>query len=51
VPANYSVYYNKIIAMYQALKSDFNFDWVLYLDADAIITNMQINIEDIIARN
>lgn len=48
VPLEYSVYYNKIAAMYQAIKSDINFEWVLYLDADAIITNHAIKIEEII---
>lgn len=51
VPLEYSVYYNKIIAMYQTIKSDLNLEWVLYLDADAIITNHEIKIEDIIAKH
>lgn len=51
VPPNLSVYYNKIVAMYRALKSDYNFDWILYLDSDAIITNYDISIESIIQRH
>lgn len=51
VPLEYSVYYNKIIAMYQAIKSDINFEWILYLDADAIITNHTIKIEEIIEKH
>lgn len=50
VPLEYSVYYNKIAAIYQTIKSDINFEWVLYLDADAIITNQSIKLEDIIAK-
>lgn len=51
VPEEYSVFYNKILAICEVLKSNMNFDWVLYLDADAIITNNQIGIEEIIRRH
>ena len=51
VPLEYSVYYNKILAIHQALKCNMNFDWILYLDSDAIVTNINIRIEDIIAQH
>ena len=51
VPKEYSCYYNKIKAVYEALKSNFNFDWILYLDTDAIITNDKVKIEDIIYKH
>lgn len=51
IPPNYSVYYNKIVALHRALKSNMNFEWVLYLDSDAIITNHNIKIEDIINKH
>ena len=51
VPTNISVYYNKIIAVNNILEDKRNFDWILYLDSDAIITNFVYNIEDIINRH
>ena len=51
VPPNISVYYNKLQAIYNAMFSELKPDWILYLDADAIVTNFSILIEDIIARH
>jgi hypothetical protein len=51
VPLERSVYYNKIVALYKGMETYPEIEWFLYLDADAIITNNQIKIEDIIARN
>lgn len=51
VPLERSVYYNKIVALYKAMETYPEIEWFLYLDADAIITNNQIKIEDIITRN
>ena len=51
VPVFVSVYYNKIIAVDSALKDQRNFDWVLYIDSDAAVSNFNHKIEDIIARH
>ena len=51
VPVFVSVYYNKIIAVDSALKDQRNFDWVLYIDSDAAVSNFKYNIEEIIARH
>jgi hypothetical protein len=51
VPVFVSVYYNKIIAVDSVLKDQRNFDWVLYIDSDAAISNFNHKIEDIIARH
>lgn len=51
VPTYMSVYYNKILAIDAVFKDPRKFDWILYLDSDAIITNFNYKIEDIIARH
>lgn len=51
VPVFVSVYYNKIVAVDSALKDQRNFDWVLYIDSDAAVSNFSYKIEDIIARH
>jgi hypothetical protein len=51
VPVFVSVYYNKIIAVDSALKDQRNFDWVLYIDSDAAVSNFNYKIEDIITRH
>lgn len=51
VPVFVSVYYNKIIAVDSVLKDQRNFDWVLYIDSDAAVSNFNHKIEDIIARH
>jgi hypothetical protein len=51
VPVFVSVYYNKIIAVDSVLKDQRNFDWVLYIDSDAAISNFKYNIEEIVARH
>ena len=51
VPVFVSVYYNKIVAVDSALKDQRNFDWVLYIDSDAAVSNFNYKIEDIIARH
>lgn len=51
VPVFISVYYNKIIAVDSVLKDQRNFDWVLYIDSDAAVSNFNHKIEDIIARH
>lgn len=51
VPVSISVYYNKILAIDSVFKDQRNFDWVLYLDSDAMITNFNYKIEDIINRH
>lgn len=51
VPVFVSVYYNKIIAVDSTLKDQRNFDWVLYIDSDAAVSNFNHKIEDIIARH
>ncbi len=51
VPLEYSVYYNKIAALLLAMEQHKNIEWFLYLDADAIITNDNIDIEMIIKRH
>ena len=51
VPVSMSVYYNKILAIDAVFKDARNFDWVLYLDSDAMITNFDYQIEDIINRH
>lgn len=50
VPAQISVYYNKIQAIFNAMNSDKNFEWILYLDSDACVANHNIRIEEIIER-
>lgn len=51
VPVFISVYYNKIIAVDSVLKDQRNFDWVLYIDSDAAVSNFNYKIEDIVARH
>ena len=51
VPVFVSVYYNKIIAVDSVLKDQRNFDWVLYIDSDAAVSNFNYKIEDIIKRH
>ena len=51
VPVFVSVYYNKIIAVDSALKDQRNFDWILYIDSDAAVSNFNYKVEDIIARH
>lgn len=51
VPVFVSVYYNKIVAVDSVLKDQRNFDWVLYIDSDAAVSNFNYKIEDIIARH
>ena len=51
VPTFVSVFYNKLIAVNSVFKDSRNFDWVLYLDSDAAITNFEYKLEDIIARH
>lgn len=51
VPVSMSVYYNKILAIMSALKDSRKFEYVLYLDSDAIITNFDYTIESIIERH
>ena len=51
VPVFISVYYNKIIAVDSVLKDQRNFDWVLYIDSDAAVSNFNHKIEDIVARH
>lgn len=51
VPLERSVYYNKIVAVYKAMELNPQIEWFLYIDADAIITNNQIKIEEILARH
>ena len=51
VPVYVSAYYNKILAIQRIFKDSRNFDWILYTDGDAAITNFSYNIEDIIARH
>ena len=51
VPVFVSVYYNKIIAVDSVLKDQRNFDWVLYIDSDAAVSNFNYKIEDIIMRH
>jgi hypothetical protein len=51
VPIFVSVYYNKIIAVDSVLKDQRNFDWILYIDSDAAVSNFNHKIEDIITRH
>jgi hypothetical protein len=51
VPVCISVYYNKIVAVDSVLKDPRNFDWVLYIDSDAAVSNFNYKIEDIVARH
>lgn len=50
-PAFMSVYYNKLLATLAVFNDTRNFDWVLYLDSDAAITNFDYTIEEIIDRH
>ena len=51
VPVHVSAYYNKILAIQRVFQDSRNFDWVFYLDSDAVITNFSYNIEDILGRH
>ena len=51
VPVSVSVYYNKILALLSVLQDNRKFDYVLYLDSDALITNFKYKIEEIIQRH
>jgi hypothetical protein len=51
VPVHVSAYYNKILAIQRVFSDSRNFDWILYLDSDAVITNFSYDIEDIIKRH
>lgn len=49
VPPTFSVYYNKLLALYTAMCKHPLIEWFLYLDSDAAITNISIELEAIIA--
>ena len=51
VPIHVSTYYNKILAIQRVFQDSRNFDWILYMDSDAAITNFSYNIEDILERH
>ena len=52
VPAQISVYYNKIQALLSVMTCKGEIpDWLLWIDSDAVITNFDINIEDIIDKH
>jgi hypothetical protein len=51
VPLYISIHYNKIKAIESVFKDSQNFDWVLYIDEDAAVSNFDYKIEDIIDRH
>lgn len=48
VPVHVSPYYNKILAIQRVFSDSRNFDWVFYLDSDAVVSNFNYTIESII---
>ena len=51
VPVHVSAYYNKILAIQRVFSDSRNFDWIFYLDSDAVVSNFNYTIEEIIVRN
>ena len=51
VPVHVSAYYNKILAIQRVFQDSRNFDWVFYLDSDAVVSNFEYKLEDIIVRH
>ena len=51
VPLYMSIHYNKIKAVENIFKDPQKFDWILYIDEDAAISNFSYKIEDIIVRH
>lgn len=50
VPTYISSYYNKLLAIENVMNSENKYDWIFYLDADAMVTISNISLESIIEK-